>query len=208
MKRDDFMWRAVALILAVSGTTSMAQAQAITDPDAIAARLRFWDKDAGDPVYYGEVKNVNRANMQAFGHYQCLALAFIKYENGVFQYAHKMWGKSPDGSCHYENVTARKVGNHGACVKDADAGFGLAIGTARMTKQNIDPSQSIFRTVNTKTRRVGETSACVPPNGAGAGLHSLKIENGRFKVMTTRPLDYEVNIEAQDPHHPPTKPVF
>ena len=47
----------------------------------------------GDPVYYGEVRNVNRANMQAFGHYQCLALRVHQYEAGVIQYAHKMWGE-------------------------------------------------------------------------------------------------------------------
>jgi hypothetical protein len=151
---------------------------------------------------------VDARTKQVLGHYQCLALAFIKYENGVFYYAHKMWSKSADGSCHYEDVTSRKVGNHGLCVKDSEAGFGAAIGTARMSKDNIDYMHSIFRTVDTNTHRVGETAACIPPNGVGAGLYSLKIENGRFKVITTRPLDYEVNIEAQDPQHPPTVPVF
>jgi hypothetical protein len=116
--------------------------------------------------------------------------------------------KSADGSCHYDDVTSKKVGNHGACVKDSDAGFGLAIGTARMTKANIDYQHSIFRTIDTNTRQVGETAACVPPKGVGAGLHSIKIEDGRFKVMTSSPLDYEVNIDPQDPEHPPTKPVF
>ena len=202
------MWRALVSIMLISGASSMAGAQTVTDPDQIAARLRFWSQGAEAPVYYGEVRNVNARTGQALGHYQCLALAFIKYDGGVFQYAHKMWGKSADGSCHYENVTARKVGNHGACVSDTNAGFGLAIGTTLMTKENIDPAKSIFRTVNTRTRRVGETAACVPPNGAGAGLSSMKIENGRFKIVTTRPLDYEVSIEPQDGHAPPTKPVF
>ena len=36
----------------------------------------------------------------------------------------------------------------------------------------------------------------------------MKIIDGRFQVITTRPLAYEVNIEPQDPHDPPTKPVF
>jgi hypothetical protein len=67
---------------------------------------------------------------------------------------------------------------------------------------------SIFRTIDTNSRRVGETAACVPPSGVGAGLYSIKIENGRFKVMSTRPLDYEVSILPQDPHRPPTNPVF
>jgi hypothetical protein len=202
------MWKAVVSIMAILGATSVARAQTITDPTEIASHLHFWSQEAGDPVYYGEVRDVDAQRKQILGHYQCLALAFIKYENGVFYYAHKMWSKSADGSCHYEDVTSRKVGNHGACVKDSEAGFGAAIGTARMTKDNIDYMHSITRTVDTNTRRVGETAACIPPNGVGAGLYSLKIINGRFQVITTRPLDYEVNIDAQDPQHPPTKPVF
>ena len=142
------------------------------------------------------------------GHYQCVALAFIKYEGGVFHYAHKMWGKSSDGSCHHDDVTSVKVGNHGACVRDTNAGFGRAIGTALTTKDNIDYMNSIFRTIDTNTRRIGEQGACIPSNGATAGLYSIKIENGRFRVISTRPLDYEVNIDAQDPRNPPTNPVF
>jgi hypothetical protein len=202
------MRKATASIIAVLGTMSMAAAQTITDPNEIASHLHFWAQETGDAVYYGEVKNVNARNMQAFGHYRCLAIAFIKYENGIFYYAHKMWGKSPDGSCHYDDVTSRKVDNHGFCVKDTDAGFGRAIGTARMTKDNIDYAHSVFRTIDTNTRRVGETSACIPPKGVGAGLYAIKIENNRLKVISTFPLDYEVNINPQDPHHPPTDPVF
>ena len=206
LSRDNVMWKAMASIMVVLGTMSVAGAQTITDPDEIASRLHFWAQETGDPVYYGEVRNVG--NGQILGHYRCLALAFIKYEGGVFYYAHKMWGKSSDGSCHYDDVTSRKVDNHGFCVKDTDAGFGRAIGTARMTKDNIDYMHSIFRTIDTNTRLVGETGACIPPKGVGAGLYSLKIENGRFQVISTFPLDYEVNITAQDPHHPPTDPVF
>ena len=202
------MFKAVVSAMVVLSTMSVAQAQTITDPNEIASHLRFWNQEANDPVYYGEVRNVDPGSKRILGHYQCLALAFIKYEGGVFYYAHKMWGKSADGSCHYNDVTSRKVGNHGTCVKDTDAGFGRAIGTARMSKDNIDYMHSIFRTIDTNTRRVGETGACIPPNGASAGLYSLKIENGRFKVMSTRPLDYEVNIDPQDPHNPPTNPVF
>jgi hypothetical protein len=197
------MWKLIPIVLA-SSLATMAQAQTITDPDQIASRLKFWSQESNDPVYYGEVRNVNRRTMTGTSHYQCLALAFIKYEAGVFHYAHKMWAKSRDGSCHYEDVISRKVGNHGACVRDTNAGFGAAIGTARMTKDNIDWANSRFRTVNTRTRRVGEY--CIPR--ATAGLYSVRIENGRFKVITTRPLDYEVSIEPQDPHNPPTKPVF
>jgi hypothetical protein len=202
------MWKIVVPAILSLAITSMASAQTITDPGEIASRLRFWAQDTGDPVYYGEVKNVNRQGMQVLGHYQCLALAFIKYEGGVFQYAHKMWGKSPDGSCHYEDVKSMKVGNHGACVKDTNAGFGRAVGTALMTKSNIDFEHSRFRTIDTNARRVGETAACIPPNGVVAGLYSIKIENGRFSVLTSAPLSYEVSIESQDPRNPPTKPVF
>lgn len=202
------MWKAIVSTMLVLGVTSVAGAQTITDPNEIASRLHFWANESGDPVYYGEVRNVSAATKTVLGYYQCLALAFIKYENGVFYYAHKMWGKSADGSCHYDDVTTRKVGNHGYCVKDTDAGFGTAIGTARMTKQNIDYQNSKFRTIDTNTRRVGETAACIPPNGVSSGLYSLKIENGRLKVMSTRPLDYEVNIEPQDPRNPPKSPDF
>jgi hypothetical protein len=202
------MWRLLAALVTLFGTESMAGAQTITNPDEVASHLHFWAQEGGEPVYYGEVRSVDARRMRILGHYQCLALAFIKYENGVIYYAHKMWSKSPDGSCHYEDVTSRKVGNHGICVKDTDAGFGTAVGTARMTKENIDFAHSIFRTIDTKARRVGETAACVPPRGVGAGLYAMEIENGRFKVITNRPLDYEVSIDAQDPHNPPTKPVF
>ena len=202
------MRRLLAALVIVFGTVSLARAQTITNPDEVASHLHFWAQETSEPVYYGEVRNVNRRGMRVLGHYQCLALAFIKYESGVFYYALKMWSKSPDGSCHYEDVTSRKVGNHGICVKDINAGFGKAVGTARMTKENIDFAHSIFRTIDTKARRVGETAACVPPRGAGAGLYAIEIANGRLKVITSFPLDYEVSIDAQDPRNPPTKPVF
>jgi hypothetical protein len=186
----------------------VARAQPITEPNDVAAKLHFWATEQGDPVYYGQVRNVDARSGRPLGYYQCLALAFIKYENGVVSYAHKMWSKSRDGSCHYNDVTSRKVGNHGACVKDSEAGFGTAIGTARMTKENIDYQHSIFRAVDTNTRRVGEIAACIPPKGVTAGLVSMKIDGGRLKIITDRPLDYEVNINPQDPAHPPTDPVF
>jgi len=202
------MLKTILSIAVVLGVTSVAGAQTITDPNEIASRLRFWSQETGDPVYYGEVRNVDPRSKRVLGYYQCLALAFIKYEGGVFHYAHKMWAKSRDGSCHYEDVTSLRVGNHGFCVRDTNAGLGRAIGTARMTKDNIDYARSVFRTIDTNTRRVGETAVCLPPRGASAGLYSLKIESGRFRAISTRPLDYEVNIEPQDSHHPPTNPVF
>ena len=196
------MWRELISIITITGASSSVAAQTITDPAEIASRLKFWTQETGDPVYYGEVRNVDARTQRVGGHYQCLALAFIRYDGGVLQYAHKMWAKSRDGSCHYNDVTARKVGNQGACMRDSNRG------TARMTKDNIDYANSIFRTINLNTRRVGETELCVPPNGASAGLYSMRIVNGRFQVITTRPLAYEVSIEPQDPHDPPTRPVF
>ncbi len=114
------MWRALISFILIVGASSSVAAQTITDPAEIASRLKFWTQETGDPVYYGEVRNVSKRSKRVGGHYQCLALAFIKFEGGVLHYAHKMWSKSPDGSCHYEDVTTRKVGNHGACVKDSE----------------------------------------------------------------------------------------
>ena len=203
------MLKATALIIMVLVTAPVARAQTITDPGEVAAHLHFWAQERGAPrLLRGGQKRRPAKPAGTWVIINALAIAFIKYEGGVFQYAHKMWSKSSDGSCHYDDVTSRKVGNHGACVRDSDAGFGLAIGTARMTKANIDYQHSIFRTIDTNTRRVGETAACVPPKGVTAGLVSITIENGRLMVVTNRPLDYEVSIDAQDPQHPPTKPVF
>ena len=190
-----------------SSLATMAQAQTITDPDQIASKLRFWSQESGDPVYYGEVRNVNRRTMTPTTHYQCLELAFIKYDAGVLQYAHKMSAKSGTAPVITRMSLLEGRYNQGFCVKDTNAGLGAAVGTL-VTKDNIDWAHSIFRTVNTRTRRVGEIAACVPPRGAGAGLYAMRIENGRFKVITTRPLDYEVSMDPQDPHNPPTKPVF
>ena len=198
------------LVFAFAATLafSSAHGQTITDANEVASRLQYWAGNSGEPVYYGEVRNVDPRTMQPLGHYRCLAIAFVKQENGVISYIHKMWAKSNDGSCHYDDMASKKVDNHGVCVKDSEAGFGRAVGTARMTKANIDYEHSIPRAVNTVALQVGETAACVPPKGLGAGLHSIKIEDGRLKIMTTFPLDYEVAIDPQDPQHPPTKPVF
>ena len=89
------MWKKIVPIAVLLGAMSPAAAQTITDPGEIASHLHFWAQETGEPVYYGEVRNVDPRSMQPLGHYQCLALAFIKYEGGVIYYAHKMWGKSP-----------------------------------------------------------------------------------------------------------------
>jgi hypothetical protein len=81
------MWKAIVSIIVILGMMSVAGAQTITDPSEIASRLHFWSQEAGDPVYYGEVRSVDARSRRVLGHYQCLALAFIKYEGGVFYYA-------------------------------------------------------------------------------------------------------------------------
>src|SRR5690349_14353684 len=113
------MWKTIIPIAVILGTSSVANAQTITDPNEIAAKLHFWAQESGSPVYYGVVNEVNARTKQAGDFYQCLAIAFIKIDNGVIHYAHKMWDKSNDGSCHYDDVTSKKVGNHGLCVKDS-----------------------------------------------------------------------------------------
>ncbi len=169
------MLKAIVSVLIFLSAASVASAETITDPAEVAKKLHFWTQETGEPVYYGEVREVSARTKQILGHYQCLAIAFIKFENGVFQYAHKMWDKSKDGSCHYDDVTSRKVDNHGICVKDTDAGFGTAIGTARMTKNNIDYAHSVFRTIDTNTRRVGQTASCRPPRCFREGHYRSQI---------------------------------
>lgn len=190
-------------------TPQQPQVETITDPDAIAARLRFWATDSGAPVYYGEVRNVDARSRRVLGHYQCLAIAFIRYEAGVFHYYHKMWSRDASGSCRYDDLASRPVGNRGLCVRDSDAaGPGRAPSTRRIGKDNLDWQNGRFRTIDTRARRVGETAACVPPNGAAAGLFSLEIIGDRFRLITTRPLSYELNMAPQDPRSPPSAPVF
>src|SRR4029079_19074313 len=105
------MWRELISIIKITRASSSVAAQTVTDPAEIASRLKFWTQETGDPVYYGEVRNVDARTKRIGGHYQCPARALIHYGGRALQYAHKMWGKSPDGSCHYNDVTTRKVGN-------------------------------------------------------------------------------------------------
>lgn len=76
------MWRELITIITIAGASSSVAAQTVTDPAEIASRLKFWTQETGDPVYYGEVRNVDARTKQIGGHYQCLALAFIKYDGG------------------------------------------------------------------------------------------------------------------------------
>ena len=53
------MWRALISIIAIAGASSSVAAQTITDPAEVAAHLKFWTQETGDPVYYGEVRDVD-----------------------------------------------------------------------------------------------------------------------------------------------------
>ena len=55
------MWRELISIITITGASSSVAAQTVTDPAEIASRLKFWTQETGDPVYYGEVRNVDRA---------------------------------------------------------------------------------------------------------------------------------------------------
>ena len=68
------MWKTLVSILILAGAMSRAGAQTITDFNEVAAKLHFWAQETGDPVYYGEVRNVAPGSLQVLGHYQCLAL--------------------------------------------------------------------------------------------------------------------------------------
>ena len=41
------MWKALASIIVVLGTVSVADAQTVTDPNEIASRLHFWAQEPG-----------------------------------------------------------------------------------------------------------------------------------------------------------------
>jgi hypothetical protein len=102
------MHKSLALLVGLA-ICSAAKAQTITDPDDIVQQLQLWTQTDADPVYYGEMMD-ERGN-----HMACLELAFIKYENSVLHYIHKMWAKR-NGSCEYTDQSSRKVDNSPICV--------------------------------------------------------------------------------------------
>ncbi|MCP2001206.1 hypothetical protein [Nitrobacter winogradskyi] len=54
------MWKALILIITIAGVSSSVAAQTITDPAEVVSRLKLWTQETGDPVYYGEVRDVDK----------------------------------------------------------------------------------------------------------------------------------------------------
>lgn len=189
-------------------------AQNTTDPDQVVAQLKLWTKtDADpipDPVYYGEMTDWNG------GHMACLEVAFIKYEDHVLHYSHKMWAKN-NGSCEYTDQTTHKVDNSPTCVADADKPNPRANTTTRLTKQNIDVPKSVFRTMDFPNRRAGQLLPCLGQTLAqaralgylgAAGIVSIRIQDGQFKMQSAAHRIYRLRLAPTDPRHPPTDKVF
>lgn len=189
---------------------SAAQAQPITDPDRIVEQLQLWAQGDADPVYYGEMTD------QRGVHIACLELAFIKYESHILYYIHKMWAKH-NGSCEYTDQTTHKVDNSPFCVVDSEKPSPTANTTTLLTKQNINLALSVFREIDFPNRRAGQLSPCLGQTLAqakrlgylgSAGIVSVGIENGQFKLQSTAHLIYRVRVQPMDPRHPPTDKVF
>jgi hypothetical protein len=197
-------------VLAGLAICSAAQAQTVTDPDLIVQQLQLWTQVDADPVYYGEMTDERGA------HLACLEIAFIKYEGRILHYIHKMWAKRND-SCEYTDQTTRKVDNSPFCVVDSEKPNLLANTTTLLTKQNINLARSVFREMDFPNRRAGQLSPCLGQTLqqakrlgylGSAGIVSVKIENGQFKMQSTARRIYRVPVQPIDPRHPPTDKVF
>jgi hypothetical protein len=203
------MRKPLALLVGMA-ICSAAQAQTVTDPDEIVQQLQLWTQSDADPVYYGEMTD-ERGN-----HMACLELAFIKYENRILHYIHKMWAKR-NGSCEYTDQTTRKVDNSPICVADSEKPNPIANTTTLLTKQNINLDRSVFREMDFPNRRAGQLSPCLGQTLqqakrlgylGSAGIVSVKIEDGQFKMQSTAHRIYRVRMQPMDPRHPPTDKVF
>jgi hypothetical protein len=187
-----------------------ALAQTVTDPNHIVEQLQLWTQTDADPVYYGEMTD------DTGHHMACLEIAFIKYENHVLHYIHKMWPKH-NGSCEYTDQTSRKVDNSPTCVADSDKPNPKAVTTTLLTKQSINLDHSVFREMNFEIRRAGQLSPCMGhtlPQAkqlgylGSAGIVWVKIEDGQFKMRSTAHRIYRVRVQPMDPRQPPTDKVF
>jgi hypothetical protein len=203
------MHKLLALLVGLAFCAA-AQAQTITDPDRIVQQLKLWNQSDADPVYYGEMTD------QRGVHMACLELAFIKYESHILYYIHKMWAKR-DGSCEYTDQTTRKVDNSPICVVDSQKPYPTATTTTLLTKQNINLDRSVFREMDFAKRRAGQLSPCLGQTLqqakrlgylGSAGIVSVKIENGQFKMQSTAHRIYRVHVQPMDPRHPPPDKVF
>jgi hypothetical protein len=203
------MRKPLALLLGLA-ICSAAKAQTVTDPDLIVQQFQLWTQVEADPVYYGEMTD------DQGGHMACLELAFIKYENSVLHYIHKMWPKHND-SCEYTDQTTRKVDNSQTCVADSEKPNPRGTTTTLLTKQNINLDRSVFRTMDFPNRRAGQLLPCLGHTLqqarrlgylGSAGIVSVKIENGQFKMQSTADRIYRVRVQPMDPRQPPTDKVF
>lgn len=199
----------LAICSAAKAQSTSEEAQTITDPDRIVEQLQLWTQTDSDPVYYGEMMDPRGRHMA------CLELAFVKYEDHVLHYIHKMWPKR-NGSCEYTDQTSRKVDNSQTCVADSEKPNPRAATTTLLTKQNINLDRSVFRTMDFPRRRAGQLLPCLGHTLlqakrlgylGSAGIVSVKIQNGQFKMQTTARI-YRVRVQPMDPRHPPTDRVF
>ena len=203
------MRKPMALLLGLA-ICSAAKAQTVTDPDLIVQQFQLWTQVEADPVYYGEMTD------DQGGHMACLELAFIKYEDRVLHYIHKMWPKH-NGSCEYTDQMTRKVDNSQTCVADSEKPNPRGTTTTLLTKQNINLDRSVFRTMDFPNRRAGQLLPCLGHTLeqarrlgylGSAGIVSVKIENGQFKMQSTADRIYRVRVQPMDPRQPPTDKVF
>lgn len=203
------MHKPLALLVGLA-ICSAANAQTITDPDRIVQQLELWTQTDADPVYYGEMTD-ERGN-----HIACLELAFIKYEDRVLHYIHKMWAKRND-SCEYTDQRSRKVDNSPTCVADSEKPNPRAPTTTLLTKQNINLDRSVFRAMDFPNRRAGQLYPCLGHTLrqakqlgylGSAGIVWVKIEDGQFKMRSTAHRIYRVRVQPMDPRQPPTDEVF
>jgi hypothetical protein len=180
------------------------------DPDQVVAQLQLWTQGDPDPVYYGEMTDAQG------GYMACLEVAFIKYENHVLHYSYKMWPKH-NGSCEYTDQTTRKVDNSPTCVADSEKPNPRATTTTLLTKQNINMDRSVFREMDFPNRRAGQLLPCLGQTLAqakklgylgSAGIVSVKIDDGQFKMQSTANRIYRLRLQPMDPRHPPTDKVF
>jgi hypothetical protein len=86
-----------------------------------------------------------------------------------------------------------------------------------LTKQNINVDRSVFREMNFPIRRAGQLSPCLGQTLqqakrlgylGSAGIVSVKIENGQFKMQSSAHRIYRVRLQPMDPRQPPTDKVF
>lgn len=181
-----------------------------TDPDEVVKQLQLWTQGDPDPVYYGEMMDA-RSDFLA-----CLEVAFIKYDQGILYYAYKMWPKR-NGSCEYTDQTTRKVDNSPTCVVDSQKPNPRATTNTLLTKQNINMDRSVWREMDFPHRRAGQLAPCMGQTLAqakrlgylgAAGIVSVKIQDGQFKMQSNANRIYRVRLQPMDPRHPPTDKVF